>query len=94
MFQNKNNQGYFFFISRWWVASHGTQHTSITVSENLLKNSAENLTKIRSVLRYFNGVIGQKIEEEIENSVINQQKLTYLDRYFLNELWEFDNKVR
>uniref|UniRef100_T1GHN0 isoleucine--tRNA ligase n=1 Tax=Megaselia scalaris TaxID=36166 RepID=T1GHN0_MEGSC len=44
---------------RWWVAAHGTQHMSITVSNKLLQQSAESVSKIRATLRYLNGVLGE-----------------------------------
>lgn len=75
-------------VLRWWVASHGTQHTSITVSEKLLQQAAENLSKVRATLRYLNGAIGerQQDQESIPDS-------SFLNRYLLSQLVDFDAEV-
>ena len=72
------------------MASHGTQHMAITVSDKLLQQSAENLSKIRSTLRYLNGVVGEKVDHE-NSSAIDKQ--IYLNRYLLNKLYDFENEV-
>ncbi|XP_055382619.1 isoleucine--tRNA ligase, mitochondrial isoform X2 [Condylostylus longicornis] len=79
---------------RWWVASHGTQNTSITVSETLLKSSAENVAKIRSILRYLNGALGDNSKFSLDNIKLDvNSKLCYLDKFMLNELHKFGNEV-
>lgn len=82
----------FFSISRWWVASHGTQHMSITVSDKLFQNCAENLSKIRSTLRYLNGAIGDN--SRTTNKIDCENKcLSHLDRYLLSSVHNFENEV-
>uniref|UniRef100_A0A0A1XDI3 isoleucine--tRNA ligase n=1 Tax=Zeugodacus cucurbitae TaxID=28588 RepID=A0A0A1XDI3_ZEUCU len=71
---------------RWWVASHCAQNMSITVSEKLMQQAAESVSKIRATLRYLNGVIGDKTE------VLNE-KGTFLNRYMLSVLVEHENEV-
>lgn len=73
---------------RWWVASHGTQHMSITVSEKLLQQAAESLSKVRGTLRYLNGVINQK-EQRLPIPANN----SYLNKYLLHSLVEFEEEV-
>ncbi|EDV52202.2 uncharacterized protein Dere_GG15950 [Drosophila erecta] len=75
---------------RWWVASHGTQHMSITVSDKLLQQAAENLGKVRGTLRYLKGVIGEKQSAE---KLIPTSDKSYLNRYLLSELVEFESEV-
>lgn len=74
------------------MASHGTQHMAITVSDKLLQQSAENLSKIRSTLRYLNGVVGESANNAVNSSPIDKQ--IYLNRYLLNKLYDFENEVR
>lgn len=73
------------------MASHGTQHMAITVSDKLLQQSAENLSKIRSTLRYLNGVVGESANNTVNSSPIDKQ--IYLNRYLLNKLYNFEYEV-
>lgn len=75
-------------VLRWWVASHGTQHMSITVSEKLLQQAAENLSKVRATLRYLNGAIGERRQNQE-----NIQDSSFLNRYLLSQLVDFDAEV-
>ncbi|XP_017028496.1 isoleucine--tRNA ligase, mitochondrial [Drosophila kikkawai] len=75
---------------RWWVASHGTQHMSITVSDKLLQQAAENLSKVRGTLRYLKGVIGEQ-EASQERELLRDR--SYLNRYLLSQLVEFELEV-
>ncbi|XP_055843625.1 isoleucine--tRNA ligase, mitochondrial [Episyrphus balteatus] len=78
---------------RWWVASHGTQHMSITVCDKLLQHCAENLSKIRSTLRYLNGAIGD--HSRSTNKIDCENKcLTHLDRYLLSCINQFENEIQ
>ncbi|XP_055914173.1 isoleucine--tRNA ligase, mitochondrial [Eupeodes corollae] len=78
---------------RWWVASHGTQHMSITVSDKLLQHCAESLSKIRSTLRYLNGAIGDNSRST--NKIDCENKcLTHLDRYLLSCVHNFEKEVQ
>lgn len=76
---------------RWWVALHGTQHMAITVSDKLLQQSAESLHKIRLILRYLNGVIGDKVREDKCKTF---EKQIYLNRYLLSKLVDLESEVR
>ncbi|XP_017476713.1 PREDICTED: isoleucine--tRNA ligase, mitochondrial isoform X1 [Rhagoletis zephyria] len=76
---------------RWWVASHGAQNMSITVSDKLLQQAAHNVSKIRAILRYLNGVIGE-ISEEIQNGI--DSRSIHLNRYILSALVEYENEIR
>ncbi|XP_068148128.1 isoleucine--tRNA ligase, mitochondrial [Drosophila tropicalis] len=75
-------------VLRWWVASHGTQNMSITVSDKLLQQSADNLSKVRGILRYLNGVIGEK-----QKLTQHQEDESYLNKYLLSNLLDFDAEI-
>ncbi|XP_030372955.1 isoleucine--tRNA ligase, mitochondrial [Scaptodrosophila lebanonensis] len=75
-------------VLRWWVASHGTQNMSITVSEKLLQQAAENLSKVRGTLRYLNGAIEGKTE--LPHTLPDA---SYLNRYLLNCLVGFEAEI-
>ncbi|KAH8392050.1 hypothetical protein KR200_009990 [Drosophila serrata] len=75
---------------RWWVASHGTQHMSITVSDKLLQQAAENVSKMRGTLRYLKGVIGEKGADQEQQLLPDR---SYLNRYLLSQLVEFESEV-
>ncbi|KAH8380256.1 hypothetical protein KR009_009724 [Drosophila setifemur] len=76
---------------RWWVASHGTQHMSITVSDKLLLNAAENLSKVRGTLRYLKGVIGERATNQKNTPKVLDP--SYLNRYLLSQLVDFESEV-
>ncbi|XP_034102241.1 isoleucine--tRNA ligase, mitochondrial [Drosophila albomicans] len=73
---------------RWWVASHGTQHMAITVSDKLLQQSAESLSKVRGTLRYLNGVIQQGEQQQL-----SLQDASYLNKYLLHQLLNFEEEI-
>lgn len=75
-------------VLRWWVASHGTQHMSITVSDKLLQQAAENLSKVRGTLRYLNGVIAQQ-----QDLPVTTEDSSYLNKYLLHNLLGFEEEV-
>lgn len=75
-------------VLRWWVASHGTQHMSITVSDKLLQQAAENLSKVRGTLRYLNGVISQQ-----QDLPVTIEDGSYLNKYLLHNLLGFEEEV-
>lgn len=93
-FKYKNN----FF--RWWVANHSTQHTLIPVTETLLNASAENIQRVRLVLKFLLGAA--KHSELVNVSEIGQKDVSFsredkslklLDKYMFHKLYEFDQKV-
>ncbi|KAM8709739.1 hypothetical protein ACLKA7_016532 [Drosophila subpalustris] len=79
-------------VLRWWVASHGTQHMAITVSDKLLQQSAENLSKVRGTLRYLNGVISQQ-QEQLDELSMAKQDGSYLNKYLLHQLVGFEEEI-
>lgn len=75
---------------RWWIAAHGTQHTSIHLSENILQASAESIQKIRGILRYLIGICGQMHQRDFPSDLT---EFSHMDRYFLGKLSEFHNSI-
>lgn len=74
------------------MAAHGTQHMAITVSNSIMDQCADNLTKIRTVLRYLNGVINEKTDT-VDINLQDNLKSLYLNRYLLSKLVDFENDV-
>lgn len=71
------------------MASHGTQNMSITVSDSLLQQSVDSLSKLRSTLRYLNGVIG----DNTDTTELLSEKQIYLNKYILSNLLKFEQEV-
>ncbi|XP_072393391.1 isoleucine--tRNA ligase, mitochondrial [Diabrotica undecimpunctata] len=73
---------------RWWVACHANQQALANVSPNVLESSAEEVQKIRSVLRFALGCLS-----DYENKDLNKSRLLLIDRYMLHLLYQFHNKI-
>ncbi|EAT38178.1 AAEL009917-PA, partial [Aedes aegypti] len=73
---------------RWWVAAHAIQNVSIPVSHKLLGSSAENLQKIRGIMKYLLGATSEAVDSRIDLS-----NLTHVDQYFLQQLCLFHDTV-
>lgn len=76
---------------RWWIAAHSVQHAMIPVSDKLLEGSAEIVQKLRSVLRYMNGVLSKP---RVTNETSSESKRKHLDRYILSLLYDFDQNIQ
>lgn len=66
---------------RWWVASHGTQHTQIIVSKKLLDDCQSEVIRIRAILKYLLGVI--------DLPPLKNPSLNYFDQYMVAETYKF-----
>lgn len=75
---------------RWWIAAHAVQHSSIVVSNNILEESGQNLIKIRAILKYLLGVLDYDVEV---TSLDNTSELSHIDKYFLHQLSNFNDKI-
>lgn len=76
---------------RWWAAAHGTQHSSIIVSDGLLQQSSNVVKKIRKTLRFMVGCL--ETERNVTDLNFDTNGLFNLDKYFLNSLVELDSEV-
>ncbi|XP_057652839.1 isoleucine--tRNA ligase, mitochondrial [Diorhabda carinulata] len=75
-------------VLRWWVTCHANQHALASVNTNTLDSSAEEVQKIRSVLRFAIGALS-----DYENENIEKSKLLFIDRYMLHLLYSYHNKA-
>jgi isoleucyl-tRNA synthetase len=76
-------------VMRLWIAAHATQHSLIPVSNKLLDDSANNLIKLRSTLKYLLGVVGSN-----SDGAIDVAQLTHLDRFILHQLSDYVDNAR
>lgn len=70
------------------MACHANQHALIPVSERLLQTSADEVQKIRGILRFVLGALS-----DYTFSDIPYNSLTLIDKYILHLLWTFDSQV-
>uniref|UniRef100_A0A182LWM1 isoleucine--tRNA ligase n=1 Tax=Anopheles culicifacies TaxID=139723 RepID=A0A182LWM1_9DIPT len=78
---------------RWWVCAHATQNTSIPVSHKLLGTSAENVQKLRSILKFLLGVIAPEGPNGTAKESIQQDLLHHVDHYYIQQLEAFHRNV-
>lgn len=76
-------------LSRWWVASHSTQHSQIIISKKLLDDCQTELIRIRNIMKFLLGVVADlKKPHFIQNVPLN-----YFDSYMVKETEEFLNHI-
>lgn len=73
---------------RWWVASHGCQHSQILLSDNLVRASAESVQQIRSLLRFLLGALHPH-----DTCDAVEGRYLFLDRFMLHQLYHYNNEV-
>lgn len=66
---------------------------AITVGNSLLQQSEDNLNKVRTVLRYLNGVVQEKKKDTTLENCLQSYKSLYLNRYLLSKLVDFESEV-
>lgn len=76
-------------VSRWWVVCHANQDAVAHVSQTALQASADEVQKIRSVLRFALGALHDYSERHID-----YKALMPIDQYLLHLLWNFHFEVR
>ena len=77
---------------RWWTASHVTGNGSgIPVSNQLIELAAEDVQKIRSILRFLLGNLNEITLPQID--LVKLDNLSLIDRYTLHLLTGFVKKV-
>ncbi|XP_015111300.1 isoleucine--tRNA ligase, mitochondrial [Diachasma alloeum] len=77
-------------VLRWWVASHGVQHTQIPIGEGIFKESAESVQRIRAILRFLLGAL----HEEVSGGAEVKAEYLLLDRFMLHKLYHFNREVQ
>ncbi|KAG4067142.1 hypothetical protein HA402_000133 [Bradysia odoriphaga] len=76
---------------RWFVAAHSSQHLSIVVSDGTLRNDCDSVQRLRKVLRFMVGCL--ETERTANDLNFDTTNLYILDKFMLNELFEFNDKV-
>ncbi|XP_012524598.2 isoleucine--tRNA ligase, mitochondrial [Monomorium pharaonis] len=84
-----NNPAYGVDTLRWWVASHGCQHSQVPVTTTLLNESHETVQKLRLVLRFLLGVLHSYSE-----GVTVEPEYLYLDKYMLHALHQYNKNIQ
>ncbi|KAG5325590.1 SYIM protein, partial [Pseudoatta argentina] len=74
---------------RWWIASHGCQHSQVPVTTALLRESHESVQKLRLVLRFLLGVLHSYSE-----GMTVELEYLYLDKYMLHCLHQYNKKIQ
>uniref|UniRef100_A0A146L1W0 Isoleucyl-tRNA synthetase n=1 Tax=Lygus hesperus TaxID=30085 RepID=A0A146L1W0_LYGHE len=85
----KQDTAYGVDVLRWWVASHGLQHTTISISNRLLEECADNIKRLRNSLKFLMG----SIDDFPEYLVLDPPPLSTTDKYFLLLLQEFESRI-
>ncbi|XP_053618385.1 isoleucine--tRNA ligase, mitochondrial [Plodia interpunctella] len=75
---------------RWWVASHGTQHSQIVISKKLLDDCQSEVIRIRNILKYLLGVVGSMEKTDFEKT----PQLNYFDQYIVQETHDFVKQIK
>ncbi|KAK0168859.1 hypothetical protein PV327_002624 [Microctonus hyperodae] len=86
----KSKPAYGIDTLRWWVASHGVQHNQISITNNILKDSAESVQKIRMILRFLLGVLHPYNVSNEETTA----DYSVLDKYMLHKLYHYNKKIQ
>lgn len=83
-------------VIRWWIASHVDQ-TSIPVKAHLIAQSSECVNKLRGILKFLLGYAERtpmRTSAAQSPYTFDYEQLSVLDKYALNLLAEFEEKVR
>ncbi|XP_044269730.1 isoleucine--tRNA ligase, mitochondrial isoform X2 [Tribolium madens] len=84
----KNKKAYGVDTLRWWVACHANQDALAHISNNVLQASADELHKIRSVIRFALGCL-----YDYQPSNVDYKNLSLLDKYMLHLLYLFHEQT-
>ncbi|XP_029173959.1 LOW QUALITY PROTEIN: isoleucine--tRNA ligase, mitochondrial [Nylanderia fulva] len=74
---------------RWWVASHGCQHSQVPVTTTLLRESHESIQKLRLVLRFLLGALHPSSE-----GITVEPEYLHLDKYMLHALHQYNKEIQ
>ncbi|KAM0724506.1 Isoleucine--tRNA ligase, mitochondrial [Formica fusca] len=74
---------------RWWVASHGCQHSQVPVTTTLLRESHESIQKLRLILRFLLGVL-----HSYSDGITVEPEYLYLDKYMLHALHRYNKEIQ
>ncbi|KAJ3663117.1 hypothetical protein Zmor_007426 [Zophobas morio] len=85
----KNQKPYGIDTLRWWVACHANQDSLAHISKNVLQASADELHKIRSVIRFALGCLN-----DYQQPAVDYNSLSLLDKYMLHLLYLFHEQTQ
>ncbi|XP_043496541.1 isoleucine--tRNA ligase, mitochondrial isoform X1 [Polistes fuscatus] len=77
-------------VLRWWVGSHGCQHTQIRATQEILQESKESIQKLRLILRFLLGVLNSNTESQL----VIDPKFLHLDWYMLHSLYHYNKQIQ
>ncbi|XP_051156540.1 isoleucine--tRNA ligase, mitochondrial [Leptopilina boulardi] len=89
---NKNEKqkpAYGIDVLRWWVSSHGSQHSLIPLKESVLRDSSDNVNKLRNVFRFLLGAIHPY---SVKNTV--EPQYLFIDKYMLHRLYHYNKEIQ
>ncbi|XP_012271517.1 isoleucine--tRNA ligase, mitochondrial isoform X2 [Orussus abietinus] len=75
-------------VLRWWVASHGTQHSQVSADRNVLQDSMDCLKKLRLIARFLLGTSYPYSTEEPTEPLYS-----LLDQYVLHKLYCYSKEM-
>lgn len=84
----KQKPAYGIDVLRWWVASHGSQHSLVPLKQSFLQDSSECINKLRNVLRFLLGAIHPY---SVKNTV--EPQYLHIDKYILHRLYCYSQEV-
>ncbi|XP_076756258.1 isoleucyl-tRNA synthetase, mitochondrial [Xylocopa sonorina] len=85
----KKNPVYGVDILRWWVANHGSQHTKVPVSKDLLDGCKQCINKLRLILRFLLGVL-----HPYQQNINCEPDYRIIDKYMLYSLYRYNEQMQ
>lgn len=85
----KQKPAYGIDVLRWWVSSHGSQHSLVPLKETLLRDSSDSVNKLRNVLRFLLGAIHPY---SVKNTV--EPQYLCIDKYMLHRLYHYNKEIQ
>lgn len=71
------------------MASHATQHSQIIISRKLLEDCQNEIIRIRNIMKYLLGVVGDLTKTDFEQKPV----LNYFDNYMVKECEQFLKEI-
>ncbi|CAK9796616.1 Isoleucine--tRNA ligase, mitochondrial [Anthophora plagiata] len=85
----KKKPAYGIDVIRWWVANHGSQHTQVPVSKDLLDGCRQCIHKIRLILRFLLGVL-----HPYRQDINCEPRYRIIDKYMLYLLYRYNEQMQ
>jgi isoleucyl-tRNA synthetase len=75
-------------VLRYWVGAHACQSSSIPVGEDLMKQTKQEVDRLRNALRYIIGNINDEATKK-DIFALPYHEMTLVDQYMLHILWKY-----